>query len=55
MLDQPLVGAVQRFLLVPESDAECGVLAPLSLREIVYRLLQSEQRVRLLSNIVGRH
>lgn len=50
MLDQPLIGAVQRFLLALESDAERGVLAPLYLREIVYRLLRSEQRVRLLAS-----
>src|SRR5713226_3069047 len=49
-LDQPLVGAVQRFLLALESEPERGVLAPLYLREIVYRLLRSEQRVRLLAS-----
>ncbi len=44
-LDQQFLGAVQRFLLALESEAERGVLAPLHLREIVYRLLQSEQRM----------
>jgi AraC-like DNA-binding protein len=55
-LDQPLVGAVQRFLLALESDPECGVLAPMYLREIVYRLLRSEQRVWLLESAArGNH
>jgi AraC-like DNA-binding protein len=49
-LDQPLVGAVQRFLLAVESESERGVLAPMYLREIVYRLLRSEQRVWLLES-----
>ena len=49
-LDQPLVGAVQRFLLAVESESERVVLAPMYLREIVYRLLRSEQRVWLLES-----
>jgi AraC-like DNA-binding protein len=49
-LDQPLVGAVQRFLLALESIFERKVLAPMYLREIVYRLLRSEQRSRLLES-----
>ncbi len=49
-LDQPLVGAVQRFLLALESEPERGVLAPMYLREIAYRLLRSEQRVWLLES-----
>ena len=49
-LDQPLVGAVQRFLLAVESESERGMLAPMYLRQIVYRLLHSEQRVRLLES-----
>jgi hypothetical protein len=52
-LDQQFLGAVRRFLLALESDAERGVLAPLYLREIVYRLLRSEQRVRLLASAVS--
>ncbi len=47
-LDQPLVGAVQRFLLALESESERRILAPMYLREIIYRLLRSEQRVWLL-------
>jgi AraC-like DNA-binding protein len=47
-LDQPLVGAVQRFLFALESIFERNVLAPMYLREIVYRLLRAEQRSRLL-------
>jgi AraC-like DNA-binding protein len=43
-LDLPLVGSVQRFLLALESEAERCMLAPIYLREIVYRLLRSEQR-----------
>ncbi len=49
-LDQPLVGAVQRFLLALESVFERKLLAPMYLREIVYRLLRSEQRARLLES-----
>jgi AraC-like DNA-binding protein len=49
-LDQPLVGAVQRFLLALESESERGELAPMYLREIAYRLLRSEQRVWLLKS-----
>lgn len=49
-LDQPLIGAVQRFLLALESEPERGVLAPMYLREIAYRLLRSEQRVWLLES-----
>jgi AraC-like DNA-binding protein len=51
-LDQPLVGAVQRFLLALESVFERKLLAPMYLREIVYRLLRSEQRSRLLESAV---
>jgi AraC-like DNA-binding protein len=47
-LDLPLVGAVQRFLLALESESERGMLAPIYLREIVYRLLRSEQRTWLM-------
>ena len=49
-LDQPLVGAVQRFLLALESESDRRVLAPMYLREIVYRLLRAEQRTRLLES-----
>jgi AraC-like DNA-binding protein len=51
-LDQPLVDAVQRFLqaLESESESERSVLAPIYLREIVYRLLRSEQRAWLLES-----
>jgi AraC-like DNA-binding protein len=51
-LDQPLVGAVQRFLLAVESESEREMLAPMYLREIVYRLLRSAQRVWLLERAV---
>jgi AraC-like DNA-binding protein len=47
-LDLLLVGAVQRFLLALESESERGMLAPIYLREIVYRLLRSEQRTWLM-------
>ena len=50
MLDRPLVGAVQRFLFALESDVERKLLAPMYLREIVYRLLRAEQRSRLLES-----
>ena len=52
VLDRPLVGAVQRFLFALESDVERKLLAPMYLREIVYRLLRAEQRTRLLESIV---
>ncbi len=51
VLDRPLVGAVQRFLFALESDVERKLLAPMYLREIVYRLLRAEQRTRLLENV----
>jgi AraC-like DNA-binding protein len=47
-LDQNLMGAVQRFLQSLDSHADRTVLAPMYLREIVYRLLGSEQRHRLV-------
>ena len=47
-LDLPLVGTVQRFLLAVESESEREMLAPIYLREIVYRLLRSEQRAWLM-------
>src|SRR6266849_946328 len=50
VLDQPLVGAVQRFLSALESDIERKLLAPMYLREIVYRLLRAEQRSLLLES-----
>ena len=51
-LDQPLVSAVQRFLMALRSEADRRVLAPMFLREIVYRLLRSEQHARLLDGAV---
>lgn len=48
LLDAHLIGATYRFLTAVESDADRTVLAPIYLREIVYRLLQSEQRHRLM-------
>ena len=51
VLDRPLVGAVQRFLFALESDVERKLLAPMYLREIVYRLLRAEQRARLLESV----
>jgi AraC-like DNA-binding protein len=49
-LDSPLVGAVQRFLQALEAAPDRLVLAPMYLREIVYRLLRSEQHVWLLES-----
>ncbi len=49
-LDPSLIGAVGRFLLALETPNERQVLAPLHLREIVYHLLQTEQRARLLEH-----
>jgi AraC-like DNA-binding protein len=49
-LDSPLVGAVQRFLQALEAAPDRTVLAPMYLREIVYRLLRSEQHAWLLES-----
>ena len=48
-LDQELAGAVQRFLRSIETGADRRVLAPMHLREMVYRVLQREQYARLLA------
>jgi AraC-like DNA-binding protein len=47
-LDVHLLGATYRFLTTVESDVDRAVLGPMYLREIVYRLLQSEERQRLI-------
>jgi AraC-like DNA-binding protein len=47
-LDEPLVGAVLRFLRSLPSDTDRRVLAPLYLQEVVYRVLQREQFVPML-------
>ncbi|HEY4020689.1 MAG TPA: AraC family transcriptional regulator [Pseudonocardiaceae bacterium] len=47
-LDCSLMGAVLRFLHATHSGADRRVLAPLYLREIVYRVLQAEQYARLI-------
>ena len=47
-LDDELTTAVLRFLGALSSTCDRGVLAPLHLREMVYRLLQGEQSGRLL-------
>ncbi len=49
-LDQPLIGAVQRFLRALESESERRVFASMGLREIVLRLLRSEQCMWLLES-----
>ena len=48
-LDTELVGAVLRFLSSVETGADRRVLAPMYLREMVYRVLQREQYARLLA------
>jgi AraC-like DNA-binding protein len=48
-LDQDLAGAVLRFLRSIETGADRRVLAPLYLKEMVYRVLQREQYARLLA------
>jgi AraC-like DNA-binding protein len=48
-LDQELAGAVLRFLRSIETGADRRVLAPMHLREMVYRVLQREQYARLLA------
>jgi YesN/AraC family two-component response regulator len=47
-LDQELAGAVLRFLRSIEAGADRRVLAPMYLKEMVYRVLQREQYARLL-------
>jgi AraC-like DNA-binding protein len=47
-LDQELAGAVLRFLRSIETGADRRVLAPMYLKEMVYRVLQREQYARLL-------
>ena len=48
-LDAELLGVVLRFLRAVKSPADRRVLAPLYLRELVYRVLQREQYARLLA------
>ncbi|HVT68279.1 MAG TPA: AraC family transcriptional regulator [Trebonia sp.] len=48
-LDTELIGPVLRFLQSIDSGADRRVLAPMYLREMVYRVLQREQYARLLS------
>jgi AraC-like DNA-binding protein len=48
-LDQELAGAVLRFLRSIETGPDRRVLAPMYLREMVYRVLQREQYARLLA------
>ena len=48
-LDQELAGAVLRFLRSIDTGADRRVLAPMYLREMVYRVLQREQYSRLLA------
>ena len=47
-LDQELAGAVLRFLQSIDNGADRRVLAPMYLKEMVYRVLQREQYARLL-------
>ncbi|HEX3829506.1 MAG TPA: AraC family transcriptional regulator [Sporichthyaceae bacterium] len=47
--DEQTAGALLRFLQAVTTDVDRRVLAPLYLREIVYRLLQADQRDRLLA------
>jgi AraC-like DNA-binding protein len=47
-LDQELAGAVLRFLRSIETGPDRRVLAPMYLKEMVYRVLQREQYARLL-------
>ncbi|WP_304528495.1 AraC family transcriptional regulator [Mycobacterium sp. E2462] len=47
-LDHEVLGSVLRFLRSLSSDVDRRVLAPLYVRELVYRVLQREQFARLL-------
>lgn len=46
-IDLPLLDAVARLIALLESPRDIGVVAPLVLREITYRVLMSEQGPRL--------
>jgi AraC-like DNA-binding protein len=46
--DAPLIDATYRFLTALGADGDRAVLGPIYLREIVYRLLQSKERHRLI-------
>jgi AraC-like DNA-binding protein len=48
-MDQELLGVVMRFLHSVGTDTDRRVLAPLYLREMVYRVMQREQYARLLA------
>ena len=48
-MDTELLGVVMRFLHAVGTDTDRRVLAPLYLRELVYRVLQREQYARLLA------
>ena len=45
VLDLPVVKAIQRFLIALESESDRRVLAPIYLKEIVYWMLRSEERL----------
>ena len=49
VLDQELLWAVLRFLRATGTGMDRRVLAPLYLREMIYRMLQGEQYARLLA------
>jgi len=49
VLDQELHGAVLRFLRATRTGMDRRVLAPLYLREMIYRMLQREECARLLA------
>ncbi len=51
-IDAPLLGAVTRLVALLDTPDEIGVMAPLILREITYRLLRGPQGQRL-RQIVG--
>ena len=48
-MDTELLGVVMRFLRAVGTDTDRRVLAPLYLRELVYRVMQREQYARLLA------
>jgi AraC-like DNA-binding protein len=51
-VDTDMTGAVCRFLDSLDAPVDREVLAPLFLREITYRLLRSEQRMRVLRQVL---
>ncbi len=53
-LEPSLKGAVRRFLTTLDTEPDRQVLAPIYLREMVYRLLRCQQWTRLVESALGK-